>query len=101
MEIKAAVTFEQSAEFRIEKVQLSEPNDDEVLVRIVAAGICHTDLAARDQHLPVPLPSVLGHEGAGIVEKGGGAGYQGQAWRPCGLELDVLRQMPRLQMAGQ
>jgi aryl-alcohol dehydrogenase len=41
------------------------------LVRIVATGICHTDLAARDQHLPIPLPSVLGHEGAGVVEKVG------------------------------
>ncbi len=71
MEIKAAVTFEKSAEFKIEKVQLSEPRDDEILVRIVGAGICHTDLAARDQHLPIPLPSVLGHEGAGVVERVG------------------------------
>jgi len=71
MEIRAAVTFEQSGEFKIEPVELSEPNDNEVLVRIVAAGICHTDMAARDQHLPVPLPSVLGHEGAGVVEKVG------------------------------
>lgn len=71
MEIRAAVTFEPSSEFQIEQVQLSDPNDHEVLVRIVGAGICHTDLAARDQHIPVPLPSVLGHEGAGIVEKVG------------------------------
>ena len=71
MDIRAAVTFEQSAEFKIETVQLSDPNENEVLVRIVACGICHTDMAARDQHLPVPLPSVLGHEGAGVVEKVG------------------------------
>jgi len=71
MEIKAAVTFEKSSEFQIEPLQLSDPNDDEVLVRIVGAGICHTDLAARDQHLPIPLPSVLGHEGAGVVERVG------------------------------
>jgi len=57
MEIKAAVVYEQSGKFSIEQLQLSEPNDDEVLVRIVGAGICHTDLAARDQHLPIPLPS--------------------------------------------
>ncbi|MFZ0448512.1 MAG: NAD(P)-dependent alcohol dehydrogenase [Desulfatiglandaceae bacterium] len=71
MDIRGAVVFEQSGEFSIEPLQLSDPNDDEVLVRIVGAGICHTDLAARDQHLPVPLPSVLGHEGAGVVEKVG------------------------------
>ncbi len=71
MEIRAAVTHETSAEFKIEPVQLSDPKDHEVLVRIVGAGICHTDLAARDQHLPFPLPAVLGHEGAGVVEKVG------------------------------
>lgn len=72
MEIKAAVVFETSGPFQIEKLSLSEPNDDEVLVRIVAVGICHTDLAGRDSHLPIPPPpSVFGHEGAGIVEKVG------------------------------
>ena len=71
MEIKAAVTFEKSTAFQIVPLQLSEPEDNEILVRIAAVGICHTDLAARDQHLPIPLPSVLGHEGAGVVEKVG------------------------------
>jgi aryl-alcohol dehydrogenase len=71
MKIKAAVVFEKSGNFSIEELELSDPNDDEVVVRIVGAGICHTDLAARDQHLPIPLPSVLGHEGAGVVEKVG------------------------------
>jgi aryl-alcohol dehydrogenase len=72
MEIKAAVTFKQSDEFRMDQLELSEPNDDEVLVRIVAVGICHTDLAARDGYLPLPPPpSVFGHEGAGVVEKVG------------------------------
>jgi aryl-alcohol dehydrogenase len=72
MEIKAAVVFEPSGPFRIEQLELSDPNDDEVLVRIVGVGICHTDLGARDGHLPIPPPpSVFGHEGAGIVEKVG------------------------------
>jgi aryl-alcohol dehydrogenase len=72
MEIKAAVTFKNSDKFKIEQVDLSDPKDDEVLVRIVASGICHTDLAARDGHLPLPPPpSVFGHEGAGVVEKVG------------------------------
>ncbi|MBW1799731.1 MAG: NAD(P)-dependent alcohol dehydrogenase [Deltaproteobacteria bacterium] len=71
MEIKAAVLFEKSGLFSIEQLEMSEPNDDEVVVRIVGAGICHTDLGARDQHLPIPLPTVLGHEGSGVVEKVG------------------------------
>jgi aryl-alcohol dehydrogenase len=72
MEIKAAVVFETGGDFRIEQLEISEPNDDEVLVRIVGVGICHTDLGARDGHLPIPPPpSVFGHEGAGVVEKVG------------------------------
>jgi aryl-alcohol dehydrogenase len=72
MQITAAVTYKQSDKFRIEQLDLSEPNADEVLVRVVATGICHTDLAARDGHLPLPPPpSVFGHEGAGVVEKVG------------------------------
>jgi aryl-alcohol dehydrogenase len=72
MEIKAAVIFEQSGPFRIEQLELSDPNDDEVLVRIVGVGICGTDLGAREGHLPIPPPpSVFGHEGAGVVEQVG------------------------------
>jgi aryl-alcohol dehydrogenase len=71
MEIKAAVTLEKSSKFKIMPLQLSDPKEEEILVRIIAVGICHTDLAGRDQHLPIPLPSVFGHEGAGIVEKVG------------------------------
>jgi aryl-alcohol dehydrogenase len=72
MEIKAAVVYETSGDFRIEQVELSEPNDDEVVVRIVGVGICGTDLGARAGHLPIPPPpSVFGHEGAGVVEKVG------------------------------
>jgi aryl-alcohol dehydrogenase len=72
MEIRAAVVYETSGDFSIEQLELCDPNDDEVLVRIVGAGICHTDLAGRDMHLPIPPPpSVFGHEGAGVVEKVG------------------------------
>ena len=72
MKIKAAVVFEKSGEFSIEELQLSDPNDDEVLVRIVGTGICHTDIAGQHQYLPIPperaFPAVFGHEGAGVVE---------------------------------
>ncbi len=69
MDIKAAVVYETGGEFSIEQLELSDPNDDEVVVRIVGAGICGTDLGALHGHLPIPPPpSVFGHEGAGIVE---------------------------------
>ncbi|MBN1313061.1 MAG: NAD(P)-dependent alcohol dehydrogenase [Anaerolineae bacterium] len=72
MQIRAAVVFERSGDFSIEHLEMSEPNDDEVVVRIAGVGICHTDLGARDGHLPIPPPpSVFGHEGAGVVEKVG------------------------------
>ena len=72
MKIKAAVVGEKAGPFKIEEVDLDEPRDNEVLVRIVGSGICHTDLAARAGHLPLsPPPSVFGHEGAGVVEKVG------------------------------
>lgn len=72
MKIKAAVVWETSGPFKIEEIDLDEPRDGEVVVHIVGAGICHTDLAGRDGHLPIPPPpSIFGHEGAGIVEKVG------------------------------
>jgi aryl-alcohol dehydrogenase len=71
MKIKAAVVREKSGPFRIEEVELDEPREDEVLVRVVGCGICHTDLVARDQQQPAPLPAVFGHEGSGVVEKVG------------------------------
>jgi aryl-alcohol dehydrogenase len=67
-EMKAAVVREAGKPFRIEDVRLEQPRRDEVLVRVVACGICHTDIVVRDQGYPSPLPAVLGHEGAGVVE---------------------------------
>lgn len=73
MQIRAAVTQSKGAPFTIQEVELDQPRGDEVLVRVEAAGICHTDLIVRDQWYPVPLPAVLGHEGAGVVEAVGAA----------------------------
>ncbi|WP_350558955.1 NAD(P)-dependent alcohol dehydrogenase [Psychrobacter sp. CAL346-MNA-CIBAN-0220] len=67
MDIKAAVTHSQGDAFKIEAVQLANPEFDEIRVRIVAVGVCHTDVVARDQGI-APFPIVLGHEGSGIVE---------------------------------
>jgi aryl-alcohol dehydrogenase len=71
MKIAAAVARAKSAPLSIETLQLDNPRPDEILVRIVATGICHTDIAMRDQTYPVPQPIVLGHEGAGIVQSVG------------------------------
>ena len=65
MRIRAAVVRESSHPFTIEEVDIDTPRADEVLVRNVATGICHTDIAVRDH--PRATPLVLGHEGAGIV----------------------------------
>ena len=71
-EITAAVVREKGS-FELGSVSLRSPRPDEVLVRVVATGLCHTDLVVRDQVYPVPLPVVLGHEGAGVVEEVGSA----------------------------
>ncbi|QKG83998.1 NAD(P)-dependent alcohol dehydrogenase [Kroppenstedtia pulmonis] len=71
MKVKAAVVKEKSAPFSVEELEIEDPRSEEVLVRLVATGLCHTDLIVQDQDYPVPLPAVLGHEGAGIVEKVG------------------------------
>ena len=73
MKITAAVTESARAPFVLQELELGDLRPDEVLVRVAAAGICHTDLIMRDQWYPVPLPAVLGHEGAGVVERVGSA----------------------------
>jgi len=72
VEVKAVIT-RNKGEFSVEQVTLHEPKAEEVLVRITAVGMCHTDLSARDGLIPCPFPIVLGHEGAGVVEKVGAA----------------------------
>jgi aryl-alcohol dehydrogenase len=71
MRIKAAVVRAPGQPFVIEDLDLDEPRAYEVVVRVVSSGICHTDLATRDGDYKVPMPCVLGHEGAGVVEEVG------------------------------
>ena len=71
MQIEAAVVREEGGPFEIETVEIDDPRADEVMVRVVGAGICHTDIGVRDQDYPTPLPAVLGHEGSGVVERVG------------------------------
>lgn len=74
MKIQAAVLREVHQPFQVQEVELdSQLRPSEVLVKVLATGLCHTDLAVRDQHIPVSLPAVLGHEGAGVVAQVGSA----------------------------
>jgi len=71
MKINAAIARAAHNPFSIEEVDIEGPRADEVLVKIHGVGLCHTDLIARDQFIPIPLPAILGHEGAGVVVAAG------------------------------
>jgi alcohol dehydrogenase len=72
------VPFADSKPFEVTDVELSGPGPGEVLVKIAAAGVCHSDLSAVTGHRPRRLPAVAGHEAAGVVEETG-AGVTGLA----------------------
>ncbi len=69
--IQAAVLRKKGGPLRIESLELEGPRDDEVLVCLVASGICHTDIDLCDNWDSTDTPVVLGHEGAGVVEQVG------------------------------
>lgn len=69
MKVKAAVLREIGKPLTIETVDLAAPRENEVLVRVRATGLCHTDLEVMKGQLVFPLPIVLGHEAAGTVEE--------------------------------
>src|SRR5918997_1834317 len=95
-QVRAAVLRAAGEPLRVEDVELEAPHTGEVLVRVDAAGVCHTELHYMDGAIPCPLPIVLGHEGSGVVEEvGAGVGGDPGAaavgdrvaftWRPrCG-----------------
>lgn len=100
-EFQAAVVRQKGGPFEIETVQLKELRDDEILVRVKATGMCHTDMIVRDQLYEVPLPLVLGHEGAGVVEKVGSSVKEFKAgdhvvltFASCGLCPPCLKAQP-------
>jgi len=69
--VKAAVMYNFMEPLRVESLKLKAPREDEVVVKLAASGVCHTDLSVVQAKLPFPPPVVLGHEGAGIVEEVG------------------------------
>ncbi|RYF91114.1 MAG: alcohol dehydrogenase, partial [Caulobacteraceae bacterium] len=66
--MKAAVLREVGKPLLIEDVSIGKPGPHEVLIRTKAAGVCHSDLHFVEGKYPFPLPTVLGHESAGVVE---------------------------------
>src|SRR5882757_1739570 len=70
--MKAAVVRE-AGKVSVEEIDVPQPGPRQVLVRMAAVGICHSDVTALNQLVPFPLPLVLGHEGAGVVEAVGPA----------------------------
>lgn len=68
MQTTAAVARTPGGDFTIETLEVDAPRAGEVRVKIAGVGLCHTDLIFRDQFAPYPLPAVLGHEGAGVIE---------------------------------
>jgi len=73
MQITAAVVSKKSGPFVIDQVELCAPRSDEVVVRVVASGMCQTDLHGRDGYFASPYPAVYGHEGAGVIHAVGSA----------------------------
>lgn len=69
VETKAAVVWKSGDRFSIENLLVKDPGPGQVMVRMIAAGVCHTDESVRMGRLPYPVPTVLGHEGAGVIEK--------------------------------
>ena len=67
MQLTAAVVDEVDGAFTLTDLEMDEPGHGEVVVRLVASGVCDLDALARRGRLPFPLPGVLGHEGAGVV----------------------------------
>ena len=67
-DLRSAVVRQKGGPLILEDGKIGEPRAGEILVRVVASGICHTDVNMRDQVFAIPLPLVLGHEGSGIVE---------------------------------
>jgi S-(hydroxymethyl)glutathione dehydrogenase/alcohol dehydrogenase len=66
--VRAAVFRSPDRPVEVETLELDEPREGEVRVRILASGVCHSDLHVRDGEWPRPTPVAMGHEGAGVIE---------------------------------
>ena len=112
-QVSAAVATGAGKPFEMRTLQLEAPRPDEVLVRIVGVGVCHTDLVFKEAEM-IAAPAVLGHEGSGVVEAVGSAvtGFGtgdrvAISFRSCGICANCKRgdaaycqTMPLLNYAG-
>jgi S-(hydroxymethyl)glutathione dehydrogenase/alcohol dehydrogenase len=71
LDVRAAICFEPGTGWKVDEVELDEPHDHEVLVRVLAAGLCHSDDHLQTGDFTYPLPQVGGHEACGIIERVG------------------------------
>jgi S-(hydroxymethyl)glutathione dehydrogenase / alcohol dehydrogenase len=69
--VRGAVLYNFNEALTIDSLELKPPRADEVVVKVAASGVCHSDLSVQQMKLPLPPPVVLGHEGAGVVEEVG------------------------------
>jgi S-(hydroxymethyl)glutathione dehydrogenase/alcohol dehydrogenase len=104
MKVRAAVLSAVDAPLEIADLDLDPPRAGEVLVRIAASGVCHSDVSTANGTIGTRLPAVLGHEGAGVVEGVGPAvasiavgDHVVLSWNPsCGACEECLRGLPHL-----
>ncbi|MDX6476449.1 MAG: hypothetical protein QOH95_1960 [Gaiellaceae bacterium] len=104
MKIRAAVLEQTGGPMTVEELDLAAPRGGEVLVRLYASGVCHSDQNAIDGTSATRCPAVLGHEGAGIVEAVGPGvtrvapgDHVALSWAPsCGECSECLRELPQL-----
>ncbi|MCZ6672172.1 MAG: alcohol dehydrogenase catalytic domain-containing protein, partial [Verrucomicrobia bacterium] len=78
MKTKAAIVYKYNEPVVVEEIEVRPPKESELLIKIAASGICHSDYSVMTGTIPHELPEVLGHEGGGtVVEVGPGTeGYQ-------------------------
>ena len=104
MRIRAAVLEATGGPLEVTELDLAPPRDGEVLVRLHASGVCHSDQNAIDGTATTPCPAVLGHEGAGVVAAIGAGVTRVRpgdrvalSWAPaCGSCAECLRGLPQL-----
>jgi Zn-dependent alcohol dehydrogenase len=104
VKVRAAVLERTGAQLTVEELELDAPRAHEVLVRLHASGVCHSDANAIDGTAETRCPSVLGHEGAGVVEAVGPdvtrvavGDHVALSWAPsCGTCAECLRELPQL-----
>ena len=104
MKIKAAVCRENSAILTVEELELADPREHEVQVKMLTCGFCHSDLSCQEGSVPTSIPTILGHESCAVVEKVGpgvttlkpGDTVIGCWMVPCGKCFQCLRGRPNI-----